>query len=98
MPRFASRWTRPILLALCVAAGLVSVAFGLRSYHSFLLLRSAYELGAPKIGAIRPIWSSGKSQEKSRPEVIDDTAISCCRRQWVVGARSWITTTTANWK
>jgi len=28
--------------------------FGLRSYHSFLLLRAAYELGAPKIGTIRP--------------------------------------------
>jgi len=28
--------------------------FGLRSYHSFLLLRAAYELGVPKIGTIRP--------------------------------------------
>jgi len=28
--------------------------FGLRSYHSFLLLHAAYELGAPKIGTIRP--------------------------------------------
>jgi membrane protein DedA with SNARE-associated domain len=59
VPRFASRWTRPILLALCVVAGLGSVAFGLRSYHSFLLLRSAYELGAPKIGAIRPWMTLG---------------------------------------
>jgi membrane protein DedA with SNARE-associated domain len=42
-----------------VAAGLGSVAFGLRSYHSFLLLRSAYELGAPKIAAIRPWMTLG---------------------------------------
>jgi membrane protein DedA with SNARE-associated domain len=42
-----------------VAAGLGSVAFGLRSYHSFLLLRSAYELGAPKIAAIRPWMTFG---------------------------------------
>ena len=59
VPRFASRWTRPILLTLCVAAGLASVVYGLRSYHSFLLLRSAYELGAPKIGAIRPWMTLG---------------------------------------
>jgi len=59
VPRFASRWTRPILLALFVAAGLGSVAYGLRSYHSFLLLRSAYELGAPKIGTIRPWMTLG---------------------------------------
>ena len=59
MLRFASRWTRPILLAACVAAGLGSVAFGLRSYHSFLLLRSAHELGAPKIAAIRPWMTLG---------------------------------------
>lgn len=36
-----------------------SVAFGLRSYHSFLLLRSAYELGAPKIGTVRPWMTLG---------------------------------------
>jgi membrane-associated protein len=48
-----------VLLALFVAAGLGSVVFGFRSYHSFLLLRSAYELGAPKIGAIRPWMTLG---------------------------------------
>jgi membrane protein DedA with SNARE-associated domain len=42
-----------------VAAGAGSVVFGLRSYHSFLLLRSAYELGAPKIAAIRPWMTIG---------------------------------------
>jgi membrane protein DedA with SNARE-associated domain len=56
---FSSPWTRPILLAALVAAALGSVAFGLRSYHSFLLLRSGYELGAPKIGAIRPWMTLG---------------------------------------
>jgi membrane protein DedA with SNARE-associated domain len=43
-----------VLLAALVVAGLATVVFGLRSYHSFLLLRSAYELGAPKVGTIRP--------------------------------------------
>jgi membrane-associated protein len=57
--RFASRWTRPILFAVCVAAGLGSIAFGLRSYHSFLLLRSAHELGQPKISTIRPWMTLG---------------------------------------
>jgi membrane-associated protein len=57
--RIASRWARPILLALCVVAGLGSVVFGLRSYHSFLLLRSAYELGTPKLSTIRPWMTVG---------------------------------------
>jgi membrane protein DedA with SNARE-associated domain len=57
--RIASRWTRPVLLALFVVAGLGSVVFGLRAYHSFLLLRSAYELGAPKISTIRPWMTVG---------------------------------------
>ena len=57
--RIASRWARPVLLALFVAAGLGSIVFGLRSYHSFLLLRSAYELGTPKIGTIRPWMTVG---------------------------------------
>lgn len=52
--RFASRWARRAVLVLLVAAGLGSVVFGFRSYHSFLLLRSAYELGAPKVSTIRP--------------------------------------------
>jgi membrane protein DedA with SNARE-associated domain len=44
---------------LFVAAGLGSVVFGLRSYHSFLLLRSAYELGVPKVGTLRPWMTLG---------------------------------------
>jgi membrane protein DedA with SNARE-associated domain len=35
------------------------LVFGLRSYHSFLLLRSAYELGAPKVAAIRAWMTIG---------------------------------------
>ena len=33
---------------------LPSVLFGLRTYVSSLLLRSAYEAGAPRTGSIRP--------------------------------------------
>jgi membrane protein DedA with SNARE-associated domain len=44
------RWT---LLAVCVIAALTTVAFGLRSYHSLLLLRSAYAVGAPDVSSIR---------------------------------------------
>jgi membrane protein DedA with SNARE-associated domain len=41
-------------LSLFVLATLPTVIFGLRAYHSFLLLRSAYELGAPSVSGIRP--------------------------------------------
>jgi membrane protein DedA with SNARE-associated domain len=57
--RFSSPWTRPILLAVLVVAIAGSAVYGVRSYRSFLLLRSAYELGAPKIGAIRPWMTLG---------------------------------------
>ena len=36
-----------LILALCLIATLATVVFGLRSYHSFLLLRSAYAAGTP---------------------------------------------------
>jgi len=48
------RWARQILLALFALATLPTVIFGLRAYHSLLLLRSAYELGAPSVSDIRP--------------------------------------------
>lgn len=51
---FTSRWTRRILLALFVAAGIGSAVFATRTYHSFLLLHSAYDLGVPSVGTIRP--------------------------------------------
>jgi membrane protein DedA with SNARE-associated domain len=39
------------LLFICVFAAII---FALRSYRSFLLLRSAYELGAPDVSSVRP--------------------------------------------
>jgi membrane protein YqaA with SNARE-associated domain len=47
-------WQRVVLLALFAVAAFAVVIFGLRAYRSFLLLRSAYELGAPDVGSIRP--------------------------------------------
>ena len=47
-------WQRPVLLALFAFAALAVAIFGLRTYRSFLLLRSAYELGAPDVGSVRP--------------------------------------------
>jgi membrane protein DedA with SNARE-associated domain len=47
-------WQRPVLLALFAFAALGAAIFGLRTYRSFLLLRSAYELGAPDVGSVRP--------------------------------------------
>lgn len=43
-----------MLIALFVAATVPTVVFGLRSYHSLLLLRSAYAVGAPDVSGIRP--------------------------------------------
>jgi membrane protein DedA with SNARE-associated domain len=47
-------WCHWGTLALLAVSLLASVWFGLRTYGSFLLLRSAYEVGAPHSGAIRP--------------------------------------------
>lgn len=49
----ASNWMRWATLALLVASLLASVWFGLRTHRSFLLLRSAYEVGMPQSGSIR---------------------------------------------
>ena len=46
-------WQRPVLLALFAFAALAVAMFGLRTYRSFLLLRSAYELGAPDVSSVR---------------------------------------------
>ncbi len=48
-----SPWGRRVLLALIVAVAFPTVLFGLRAYHSLLVLRSAYELGAPQISSVR---------------------------------------------
>jgi membrane protein DedA with SNARE-associated domain len=47
-------WQRPILLILFAIAAFAVVMFGFRTYRSFLLLRSAYELGAPDVSSVRP--------------------------------------------
>src|SRR3989344_4487145 len=47
------RWARGLLLALFVVATVPTAIFGLRTYHSLLLLRSAYAVGAPDVSSIR---------------------------------------------
>jgi len=49
-----SHWRRPVLLTLFAIAALATVMFGLRTYRSLLLLRSAYKLGAPDVSSVRP--------------------------------------------
>jgi membrane protein DedA with SNARE-associated domain len=48
------RWAYGLFLALFVAATVATAIFGLRTYHSLLLLRSAYTAGAPEVSSIRP--------------------------------------------
>ena len=48
------RW---MLLVLAAVSALTAVVFGLRSYRSFWLLRSAIEIGAPDVSSVRP-WMS----------------------------------------
>jgi membrane protein DedA with SNARE-associated domain len=43
-----------VLFALFIVVTYPTVLFGLRAYHSLLLLRSAHELGAPATSSIRP--------------------------------------------
>lgn len=52
-------WQRPVLLVLLALAGLAVVMFGLRTYRAFLLLRSAYELGAPDVSSVRSWMTLG---------------------------------------
>jgi membrane-associated protein len=42
-----------ILIAVIALSALASLFFGLRSYNSFLLLRSAYEAGRPQLSSLR---------------------------------------------
>ena len=46
-------WQGPVLFALFAVAAFAAVIFGLRSYHSFLLLHSAHRLGASDVGSVR---------------------------------------------
>ena len=41
-------------MAVIALSALASMFFGLRSYNSFLLLRSAYEAGRPQVSSLRP--------------------------------------------
>lgn len=50
---FQSPWVRRIGLALSVVMALSSLVFGLRTHGSFLLLRSAYQVGLPQTSSIR---------------------------------------------
>ena len=47
-------WARRLLIVLAVVAALAAIFFGLRSYHTLLLLRSAYAAGAPDASSLRP--------------------------------------------
>lgn len=51
--RSRSGWARRVLLGLFVVTMLPTVMFGLRAYRSLLLLRSAYDVGAPAVSSIR---------------------------------------------
>jgi hypothetical protein len=42
-----------ILVGVIVLSALASILFGLRSYNSYLLLRSAYEAGRPQVSSLR---------------------------------------------
>lgn len=48
-----SNWTRRVAIIVLVITIFPTVIFGLRTYGSFLLLRSAYEAGAPLTSSIR---------------------------------------------
>ena len=48
-----SDWRRWATVALLMASVVASVWFGLRTYGSFLLLRSAHDVGMPQSGSIR---------------------------------------------
>lgn len=54
-----SRWIRTIAGELFILLSLPTLWFGLRTYGSLYLLRSAYEAGAPKTSSIRPWMTLG---------------------------------------
>jgi hypothetical protein len=51
--KIRSSWGYPLAVALLIVATSATVFFGVRTYRSFQLLRSAYAVGAPKTSAIR---------------------------------------------
>ena len=48
----SAAWHR-VLLLIVVLSAMASVLYGLRSYRTFLLLRSAYEVGVPQTSSLR---------------------------------------------
>jgi membrane protein DedA with SNARE-associated domain len=54
-----TNWLRRIAFLVVAISALLSVLFGLRTYGSFLLLRSAYAAGAPMTSSIRPWMTLG---------------------------------------
>jgi hypothetical protein len=48
-----NRRANKILMAIIALSALASILFGLRSYGSYLLLRSAYEVGRPQVSSLR---------------------------------------------
>lgn len=52
-PGARSRWMLTLLSAMFAIAILPTVVFGLRTYHSLILLHSAYRVGAPDASSIR---------------------------------------------
>lgn len=48
-----SKWGHGLAAVACAGALLSTILFGLRTYGSFLLLRSAYEAGAPMTSSVR---------------------------------------------
>ena len=48
-----------ILVAVIALSALASILFGLRSYGSYLLLRSAYEVGRPQLTACEALQDCG---------------------------------------
>jgi membrane protein DedA with SNARE-associated domain len=49
-----SNWVLRVSVAVFMVATVLTVVFGLRTYGSLLLLRSAYEAGAPRTSSVRP--------------------------------------------
>ena len=47
-------WRHPVLLGLLVVAMLAAIMFGIRTYNSFLLVRSAQQLGSSDLATLRP--------------------------------------------
>jgi hypothetical protein len=55
----SSNWVRQAAAALLVVATLASGYFATRTYHAFLLLRSAYDAGSSMTSSIRPWMTLG---------------------------------------